>query len=336
MQVLLVKTSSMGDVIHTLPALTDAGEAIAGIRFDWVVEEGFAEIPAWHPAVDQVIPVAIRRWRKNLLSTWRSGEWRQFKSRLQAQNYDRVIDAQGLIKSAWLTRYADAPVYGLDRESAREPFAARFYDYPQAVAKGQHAVERTRQLFAAALGYPLPEKKGSYGIDGSSFARIPGDQQPVVIFLHGTTREDKHWPEPYWVELGNQLAALGYAILLPWGNDNELARAQRIAHTVSKATVLPRMNLNELAATLNQAAGVVAVDTGLGHLAAALDTPSVSLYGPTSPVLVGAYGENQVHLQASEYPDQQARVEPAVFAPLTPGIVLQAFQGVVEAGGPDR
>jgi heptosyltransferase-1 len=283
--------------------------------------------------VDQVIPVAIRRWRKNILHTWRSGEWRQFKSRLQTRQYDCVIDAQGLLKSAWLTRYANAPVYGLARESAREPLAARFYDFPQTVAKGQHAVERTRQLFAAALGYPLPRGKGSYGIDASSFVQTDPGQGPIVIFLHGTTRADKHWPEPYWVELGKQLAEQGYAIRLPWGNDNELARAQRIAHAVSGAVALPRMSLNELAATLHQAAGVVAVDTGLGHLAAALGAPSVSLYGPTSPILVGAYGENQVHLQASDYPEQQAQVEPAVFASLRPDIVLQAFLGVVDAGG---
>ncbi|RMS39539.1 Lipopolysaccharide heptosyltransferase I, partial [Pseudomonas coronafaciens pv. garcae] len=123
LRVLLIKTSSLGDVIHALPALTDAARALPGIRFDWVVEEGFAEIPGWHPAVDTVIPVAIRRWRKNLWQTVRSGEWRRFKQRVREQRYDLVIDAQGLFKSAWLTRYVDAPVAGLDRDSAREPLA---------------------------------------------------------------------------------------------------------------------------------------------------------------------------------------------------------------------
>ena len=127
MRVLLIKTSSLGDVIHTLPALTDAARAIPGIRFDWVVEEGFAEIPAWHPAVDAVIPVAIRRWRKKPLQAVRSGEWSNFKRRLRETQYDLVIDAQGLLKSAWLTRYARAEVVGLDKSSAREPLAARFY-----------------------------------------------------------------------------------------------------------------------------------------------------------------------------------------------------------------
>ena len=126
MRVLVIKTSSLGDVIHALPALTDAARAIPGIRFDWVVEEGFAEIPTWHPAVDKVIPVAIRRWRKNLWQTFKSGEWRRFKQRIQSTKYDLVIDAQGLLKSAWLTRYVRAPVAGFDKNSAREPIAARF------------------------------------------------------------------------------------------------------------------------------------------------------------------------------------------------------------------
>ena len=155
MRVLVIKTSSLGDVIHTLPALTDAARAIPGIRFDWVVEEGFAEIPAWHPAVSQVITVAIRRWRKHPLKTLRSGEWSRFKQRLRESHYDLVIDAQGLLKSAWLTRYVKTPVAGLDSNSAREPIAARFYDRPYSVPRGQHALERTRQLFGQALGYSL-------------------------------------------------------------------------------------------------------------------------------------------------------------------------------------
>ena len=160
MRVLLIKTSSLGDVIHTLPALTDAMNALPGIQFDWVVEEGFAEIPTWHPAVANVIPVAIRRWRKNLWQTVKNGEWRRFKQRLRDTRYDLVIDAQGLLKSAWLTRYVKAPVAGLDKTSAREPMAARFYDRPYAVARGQHAVERLRQLFAQALGYRVPAGLG--------------------------------------------------------------------------------------------------------------------------------------------------------------------------------
>ncbi len=297
MRVLLIKTSSLGDVVHTLPALTDAQRAIPGIQFDWVVEEGFAEIPAWHPAVAQVIPVAIRRWRKNLWQTLRSGEWRRFKARLRETRYDLVIDAQGLLKSAWLTRYVKAPVAGLDRDSAREPLASRFYDRRYAVPRDQHALERVRQLFAQTLGYELPQGIGNYGLDRAQLA-TPGEE-PYLLFLHGTTWPSKHWPEAYWRELVERMSAFGWAIRLPWGNAEEKARAERIAEGIAGASVLPRLNLGGVAKVVAGARACVAVDTGLGHLAAALDVPCISLYGPTLPGRVGAYGRSQVHLCAS-------------------------------------
>lgn len=297
MRVLLVKTSSLGDVVHTLPALTDAQRAVPGIQFDWVVEEGFAEIPAWHPAVSQVIPVAIRRWRKHPFQTLRSGEWQRFKSRLRETRYDLAIDAQGLLKSAWLTRYVDASVAGLDRESAREPLAARFYDRRYPVARDQHALERVRQLFAQALGYAVPETAANYGLDRNQLA-TPGDQ-PYLLFLHGTTWPSKHWPERYWRELAERMSEFGWAIRLPWGSADEKARAERIADGLASVSVLPRLNLGGIAKVVAGARACVAVDTGLGHLAAALDVPCISLYGPTLPGRVGAYGRSQVHLCAS-------------------------------------
>lgn len=297
MRVLLIKTSSLGDVIHSLPALTDAARAIPGIQFDWVVEEGFAEIPAWHPAVAQVIPVAIRRWRKHLWQTLKNGEWRRFKQRLGETHYDLVIDAQGLLKSAWLSRYVKAPVAGLDRASAREPLASRFYDRAYAVPRDQHALERVRQLFAQALDYPLPADIGDYGLDRTQLADAAA--QPYLLFLHGTTWASKHWPEAYWRTLAERMDGLGWAIRLPWGNDSEKARAERLAAGLAHAAVLPRLNLAGVAKVIAGASACVAVDTGLGHLAAALDVPCISLYGPTLPGRVGAYGRGQVHLCAS-------------------------------------
>jgi len=297
LRVLLIKTSSLGDVVHTLPALTDAARAMPGIQFDWVVEEGFAEIPAWHPAVARVIPLALRRWRKNLLQTLKSGEWRRFKARLGETRYDLVIDAQGLLKSAWLTRYVEAPVAGLDRFSAREPIASRFYDRRYGVAREQHALERTRQLFAQALGYPLPAGIGDYGLDRAQLAAAAA--QPYLLFLHGTTWASKHWPEAYWRELAERMSEQGWAIRLPWGNEVEKARAERIVAGLDNAALLPRLNLAGVAKVIAGASACVAVDTGLGHLAAALDVPTISLYGPTLPGRVGAYGRAQVHLCAS-------------------------------------
>lgn len=299
MRVLIIKTSSLGDVIHTLPALTDAAHAIPGIRFDWAVEEGFAEIPSWHPAVDQVIPVAIRRWRKHLWQTVRSGEWKAFKQRLREHQYDLVIDAQGLVKSAWLTRYVKAPVAGLDRYSAREGWASRFYDRRLSVAVGQHAVERVRQLFAMALAYDLPEGIGRYGLDLERLQLPPA--APYVVFLHGTTWATKHWPEAYWRELAERMGRRRLEVRLPWGNPAEKARAERIAQGLNNCQVLPKLNLAGVARVLAAAKACVAVDTGLGHLAAALDVPTLSLFGPTNPGLTGAYGRTQIH-QASDWP----------------------------------
>ncbi|WP_304640378.1 lipopolysaccharide heptosyltransferase I [Pseudomonas sp.] len=300
MRVLLVKTSSMGDIIHTLPALTDARRLVPEITFDWVVEEGFAEIPAWHPAVAEVIPVAIRRWRKHPFRAWRSGEWARFRQRLGQRDYDLVIDAQGLLKSALLTRYARARTVGLDADSAREPLASRFYDCGIKVPKGQHAVERVRQLMAEALGYECPTELGDYGLSRSYLA---GEQpfEAYLLFLHGTTWASKHWPEAYWRELAERMVAKGFTILLPWGNDIERARAERIADGLPGVQVLPKTSLAGMAKILAGASACVAVDTGLGHLAAALDVPTVSLFGPTNPGYTGAYGRSQTHL-ASDWP----------------------------------
>lgn len=298
MRVLLIKTSSLGDVIHTLPALTDALRAHPTIRFDWVVEENFAEIPHWHPAVEQVIPVAIRRWRKNLWQTWRSGEWRAFKKRIHQHDYDLVIDAQGLLKSAWLTRGFKAPVAGFSRKSAREPLASYFYDRQIHVALDLHAVERVRQLFAQALGYPVPTGMGEYSLCRERLVTAE-PSAPYVLFLHGTTWASKHWPQTAWRELAQQLAEFNMAVRIPWGNATEEARAQAIAQGLAHVQVLPRLNLSEMAVQIAGAQACVAVDTGLGHLAAALDVPCVSLYGPTLPGRVGAYGQGQVHLCAT-------------------------------------
>ena len=330
MRVLIIKTTSMGDVIHTLPALTDAMNAIPNIRFDWVVEEGFDEIPSWHPAVDEVIPVAIRRWRKSIIESMRSPEWKQCKQMLRKRHYDCVIDAQGLVKSALLARYTRAPRFGYDKESVRERLATLAYHHKIKVSKNLHAVERTRQLFAASLGYSLPQEngrltKGDYGIDKAQF-KMSGETVPSLLFLHGTTRHNKHWPESYWLQLCQQVCEKGNKVYLPWGNEQEKARAQRIAEVSPHAEVLPKLNIRGVACVLARVNAVVAVDTGLGHLSAALDVPTISLYGPTSPDLVGAYGKAQVHLSTADFEAvSDATIDPAEMAALTPAVVMESL-----------
>ncbi len=325
MRILVVKTSSLGDVIHTLPALTDAMRAMPYAMFDWAVEEAFQEVPAWHPAVREVIPVALRRWRKSTGTFLFGHEWRECKRRLRDNRYDCVIDAQGLLKSVWVARQAGAPIYGLDRNSAREPAAAWFYRYQFDIPRNQHAVERVRQLFAHTLGYPLPETRGDYGLDKNHFVDIvPRERR--VLFLHGTTRADKHWPEAYWRQLCSRVNSAGYRVLLPWGNEAEHARAQRIAADAIDAQVLPRLNLSQLAAEIATCTAVVTVDSGLGHLTAALDVPAIALYGPTDPARIGTYGLHQTHLHVDDFPKVSAVTDPPIMAPLTADIVWNTLQ----------
>ena len=302
MRVLLVKTSSMGDVLHSLPALTDAMQAIPGIKFDWVVEEGFAQIPGWHPAVDKVFPVAIRRWRKSWFASKTRTERNAFYQALKTREYDCIIDAQGLVKSAALvTRKAHGIKHGMDWNSAREPLASLFYNVKHSVAKQQHAVERIRELFARSLGYAKPNRQGDYAISGHFLTNLKGSEEKYAVFLHATTRDDKHWPEANWRELIKLMAATGLRIKLPWGAPHEEERAKRLAEGFSFVEVLPRMTLESVARILANAEFVISVDTGLSHLTAALDRPNVTLYGPTDPGLIGGYGLHQQALKSEDH-----------------------------------
>jgi heptosyltransferase-1 len=300
MYILIVKTSSLGDVIHTLPAVTDAVQKYPDLQCDWVVEEAFAEIPAWHPAIKRVIPVALRRWRKQPWQTWKSGEWHQFEQRLRQQYYDKIIDAQGLLKSAFLTAKAQGLRCGLDRHSAREPLATFAYQQRYAIPPNQHAVTRVRQLFAKVLDYALPNTSPDYGI--SHYFQVSTSlhsKQPTLIFLHGTTWVTKHWPDSYWLALAQKASDAGFRIRLPWGNVKEYERAQRIAAIDNpNISLIPKTNLHGIAKELAQARAIIGVDTGLAHLAAALAVPSVTLYGATQPSRTGTYGQQQKHLQS--------------------------------------
>jgi heptosyltransferase-1 len=302
LRVLIVKVSSLGDVIHTLPAVTDAQRAREDIQFDWVVEENFAEVPSWHPAVKNVIPVALRRWRRNILKTYMNHEFRAFKRALQGVHYDLVIDAQGLIKSGFISRLSKGLTIGLSNRTIREPMATLFYNKVYSVPWTEHAVDRVRQLFSRALQYEYDPEKIDYGIDVRKIDSSSGTNEKMgkqVVFLHGTTWQTKHWPENYWRHLAHISTEAGYKVLLPWGTPEEKLRAQFIAQGNARIEVLDKQTLSGLANYIQQSDGVIAVDTGLGHLAAALAKPTVSLYGPTNPGLSGTFGSNQLHLNSS-------------------------------------
>jgi heptosyltransferase I len=294
MRVLVVKTSSMGDVLHTLPALTDAANCVSNITFDWVVEESFTQIPSWHFAVDKVIPVAIRRWRKNWFSKAIRQERHDFINNLQQQQYDAIIDAQGLIKSAlFITRKAQGIKHGLDRKSIKEPIASWFYDIKHNIPKQMHAIERIRLLFAQTLQYNLPNSMGDYAIARHFLSSLPSDNQQYLVFLHATTRDEKHWTEDGWRQLIKLIEPTGLKVKLPWGASHEQQRAIRLAQGFNHVEVLPKLSLNDIATVIVGAKAVVSVDTGLSHLTAALDRPNITLFGKTDPMLIGGYGKNQ-------------------------------------------
>ncbi|OGT38366.1 MAG: lipopolysaccharide heptosyltransferase I [Gammaproteobacteria bacterium RIFCSPHIGHO2_12_FULL_38_14] len=336
MRVLLVKTSSMGDVIHTLPALTDAGNAHPEIQFDWLIEESFVDIPRWHPTVNDIIPVALRRWRKNILSKQTNSEWKQLRHLLREKNYDLILDAQGLIKSAFLTWLAKGKRAGLHFKSARESLASLFYHHRYQLNETDHAVWRMRSLFSQALGYQLPKTPADFGFHREQFPKQAELAEPYVVFLHATTWTSKLWPEPYWVALMKRVIQQGYRVKIGGGNHTEIERAKRIAGDCDAVDLVPRLSIAEMAALLAHARAAVAVDTGFGHLSAALTTPTISIYGSTDPSFTGAIGKQSIHLAAS-FPcspcfartctyKQTSIVKPACYETVGPDRVWEALK----------
>ncbi|MGE5386628.1 MAG: lipopolysaccharide heptosyltransferase I [Betaproteobacteria bacterium] len=289
MRILIVKTSSLGDIIHALPVVSDLRREYPAYAIDWCVEESFAAIPRLHPAVDRIYTVAVRRWRKQLLSTATWREMRDFRRSLRTTEYDVVLDLQGLLKSAVIARQARGPICGYAAEAAREPLAARFYHLGLAIPKVGHAVERNRWLAAAALEMPM-EMPLDYGIEAEPLVADWLPLMPYVVFLTATSRDDKLWPETHWIALGNALHAAGIAAVLPAGSAEERARATRIAAAIPGAAAAPPLELANIAGLLAGGLGAIGVDTGLTHLAAALGRPTVALYTATDPGLTGVLG----------------------------------------------
>jgi heptosyltransferase-1 len=283
--VLVVRPSSLGDVVHALSLVTDLAAARPGAIVDWVAEEAFVELPALSPHVRRVIPFALRRWRRTPFarSAWR--EFAAFRREVGRERYDAVLDLQEQVKGGVVARMARGTRHGFDRASIREPLATLFDDVHHRVPRAMHFAQRCRALAAAALGYPL-----AGGPRWMLKPPVPADalpERPEVVVLHATSREGKLWPEARWRALLGGFADAGFSTLLPWGSDAERARSDRIAAGIAHAAVPPRQSLSALASRLGRAELAVGVDTGLTHLAAALGTPTVAIFTETDPAGAG-------------------------------------------------
>jgi heptosyltransferase-1 len=295
MKLLIVKTSSLGDVIHAIPALVDAKRAHPDLQVTWLVEEAFAPILEMHPWVDSVMVVALRRWRREWrnLKTWQ--EMRAFIRNLRSKNYDLIIDAQGTLKSALWTRLAKGRRVGFHRTVVREKLAAFFYQDHVRTSLGSHIIPKLRHLFAGALNYTKPEELPDYAWQASVFSPVltEGHAQKYILFVHGSAWKNKRWPLEHWRDLAELAMKAGYEVHLCFGNAEEEARSHQIAEGFAHVKVLPKLGFPALFTEIAGAKGVISGDTGLAHIATALNKPVIALYGPSSLTATGVYGPKQ-------------------------------------------
>jgi len=285
--ILVVRPSSLGDIVHALTLVADVRTHRPELAIDWVAETGFVPLVELHHGIRRIVPVALRHWRHHLFaaSTWR--EFGSFRRTLRGEEYAAVLDLQEQVKGALLARMARGVRHGPDRASIREPVATLAHDVHHAINPDQHLIARCRQLAAAALGYRA-EGPPRFGLVPPPPAAGMVPDRPFVVLVHGTSRTDKLWPDGHWRRLIEAFATAGLTVVLPWGSDTERARSERYAAGVGNAQVpSSRLTLPALASLLARAEIAIGVDTGLVHLAAALGTPTLSLFVATDPLRCG-------------------------------------------------
>jgi len=291
MRLLIVKTTSMGDVVHALPAVSDALRHLPGLAVDWLVEAPFAAIPALHAGVQRVLPLGWRKWRKRLgeRATWQAIA--ALRSDLRQQPYDLVLDLQGLLKSALWGLQARGPRGGYDWQSAREPMASWLYTRTARVPRDLQAVERCRRLAAALLGYPMPTDSPDFGIQAPEVEWAAPARHAVLIPC--ASRIEKLWPESDWMAVGQRLVREGLRPVVMWGSEPERLLAERVAHGCG-GVVPPFLTVRESAGVLASARCIVGLDTGFSHLGAAFGRPTLGIYCDHEPGLAGITGSGWV------------------------------------------
>ena len=323
-KILIVRVSSLGDVVHNMPAIADIRRRYPDARIDWLVEESFAGLVELVHGVRRAIPFSLRRWRKAFTSPANWREIGKFKRELAAEKYDLVIDCQGLIKTAWVASWARGPLVGLGNrtDGAGYEWPVRFfYDRRVPIEPRTHVVERTRQLVAAALDLPKPQMTDDidFGLDTRRATLAVSElglnlPVPYVVFVHATSRADKQWPEAAWIELGQALVTRGASIVLPWGSEAERATSERLAKEFGAAAIVPpKLSLPAVVGLIEGAAATVGVDTGLVHIAAALKRPTVELYNFATAWRTGGYwSPNVVNLGTAGQPPTLQQVKSAL------------------------
>ena len=287
-KVLIVRTSSLGDLIHMLPAISDIAAHVPDLSLDWVVEQSFAAIPTWHGAVNEVIEVAHRRWRKSWWSAETRAQRQAVMQTIASKQYDVVLDMQALLKSISLVRAASGVKHGLDWRSAREPLCSLFYDVRHRVPFWQPAVLRQRQLASAAFGYQC---QGDPDFGLQAFGAGPKETDPYAVIMPSASRDDKLWPADYWQSVFDRLQTTGLKLVLLAGNERETQRAHALLGQRANAMVQPKSSLTDLAGLMAKARIMVGLDSGLTHLSAALGVDTIGIYKASTPVrtpLVGA------------------------------------------------
>ena len=279
--------------MHNCPVVTDIRTHFPEANIDWVAEEAYQPIPALHPGVRRVIPIAWRRWRKHLFNPSVQKEMRRFHRTLIDEHYDLVLDTQGLLKSAIVCKLSKTLCsVGGDFRSAKEGIASWFYDKRLSIAKSCHAIDRCRAVAAGALGYSI-DTPPRYGIRAEPLCADWLPDGPYAALIHAASRPEKLWPETSWIEVGRLLLNQGVVPVLPWGNPDEQAHSYHLAAALEEAVVPPFMALDTAARFLSGATIVIGLDTGITHLAAALGRPTIGIFCDSDKEQTGVVGDGR-------------------------------------------